>query len=47
MVNYSGTGNPGWTFTKERMAQIAIMFKFLDKKDPQEEFNYKKCKIGW
>lgn len=42
MVEYSGTGNPGWTFTKERMTQIAIMFKFLDKKNPQEEFNYKK-----
>lgn len=42
MMEYSGISNPGWTFTKERMFHIAEMFKFIEEKNPNEEFNYKK-----
>lgn len=40
MVEYSGISNPGWTFTEKRMFQIAEMFKFIEEKNPDEEFNY-------
>lgn len=36
-----GAGNPGWTFTLERMNQIKILFDFIKTKDKQERYNYK------
>lgn len=36
-----GAGNPGWTFTFERMKQIKILFDFFKTKAKQERYNYK------
>lgn len=40
-MKVTGLGNPGWTFTLDRMNQINNLFDFIQSKNSQDKYNYK------
>lgn len=41
-LKLKGTGNPGWTFTDERIYQLSLMFEWLNQRDRDEVISFKK-----
>lgn len=40
-LRLDGLGNPGWTFTENRMYQLGELFRFINQKKTSDAFNYK------